>query len=223
MITLEIRPVLAAMLLFTVAGSATAADLSTDEQKLGYIIGLDIGNNLKQQGNEVDFDTLMEGLKNAYSGTEPQMSQEEIQAFITSFREKQVNELSHENKTKNEAFLAENRAKDGVIETETGLQYEVITMGDGPKPATTNTVTVHYAGTFLSGEQFDSSIERGTPATFPVTGVIAGWTEGLQLMPTGSKFKFYIPYELAYGEQGRPPSIPPAALLIFEVELIEIK
>ena len=127
------------------------------------------------------------------------------------------------NQAEGEVFLASNRARDGVIETESGLQYEIMTMGDGPKPTTSNKVTVHYVGTFLDGKQFDSSVERGTPASFPVTGVIPGWTEGLQLMPKGSKFKFFIPYALAYGEQGRPPSIPPASLLVFEVELIEIQ
>jgi FKBP-type peptidyl-prolyl cis-trans isomerase len=223
MFTLKIRPLLATTLLLVAVSDATAADLNTDEQKLGYIIGLDVGRNLREQGSEVDFDALMEGLKSAYSGAEAQMTNEEIQAFIAAFREKKVSEQTSQNQAEGAAFLETNRIKEGVTETASGLQYEVITMGDGPKPDTTNTVTVHYTGTFLGGEQFDSSVERGAPATFPVTGVISGWTEGLQLMPKGSKFKFYIPYYLAYGEQGRPPNIPPAALLVFEIELIDIE
>jgi FKBP-type peptidyl-prolyl cis-trans isomerase FklB len=126
-------------------------------------------------------------------------------------------------KTENMAFLEENAKKEGIQITETGLQYEVITMGTGPKPTLDQTVKVHYHGTLIDGSVFDSSVDRGEPIEFPVTGVIPGWVEGLQLMPVGSKFKFYIPYDLAYGERGAGQMIKPFSTLIFEVELLEVK
>lgn len=133
------------------------------------------------------------------------------------------NEEAAENKAKGEAFLAENGAREGVDTTESGLQYEILEAGSGPKPSATDTVTVHYRGTLLDGTQFDSSYERGPPATFPLNRVISGWTEGLQLMPVGSTWKLYIPSELAYGDRGAPPSIGPGETLIFEVKLLDIE
>jgi len=126
------------------------------------------------------------------------------------------------NKKEGEAFLDENKKKDGVQVTASGLQYKVIQMGNGEKPTETSTVKVHYKGTLIDGKEFDSSYKRNQPAEFPLNQVIKGWTEGLQLMPVGSKFEFYIPYNLAYGEEGREPVIPPASVLIFEVELLDI-
>ena len=133
------------------------------------------------------------------------------------------NEEATENKAKGEAFLAENGAREGVETTESGLQYEILETGSGPQPSVTDTVSVHYRGTFLDGSQFDSSYERGSPASFAVNRVIAGWTEGLQLMPVGSTWKLYIPSDLAYGDRGSPPLIGPGETLIFEVKLLDIK
>ncbi|HKJ18083.1 MAG TPA: FKBP-type peptidyl-prolyl cis-trans isomerase [Xanthomonadales bacterium] len=209
--------------------AATAAELETQEQKLAYIIGMDIGNSLKQQGTDIDLQALFEAIEAIYNGEEPAMTAEEAaavrEAYIAERRsevEAQQAELAVKNAAAGDAFLLDNRNKEGVMVTESGLQYEVITEGDGPTPTATDRVRVHYRGTLLSGDEFDSSYSRGEPATFVLNQVIPGWTEGLQLMPVGSKYKFYIPGELAYGASGGR-SIEPNSTLIFEVELLGIE
>jgi len=209
--------------------AALTAELETQEQKLGYIIGMDIGNSLKQQGADIDLPALFEAIETIYSGGEPALSAEEAasirDAFIAERRatvEAEREELAAENAAEGEAFLRENRTKEGVMVTESGLQYQVLAQGEGPKPAASDRVRVHYRGTLLDGQEFDSSYTRGEPATFVLNQVIPGWTEGLQLMPVGSKYKFYIPSDLAYGPQGGR-SIEPNATLIFEVELLGIE
>jgi len=212
-----------------VAGSALAAELETDAQKLGYIIGMDIGKSLKQQGAEIDLDSLFEAVRATYNGEPLAMTPEEATSIREEFIAQRRSEAEAEresqaaaNATAGDKFLLENRNKEGVVLTDSGLQYKVVEMGDGAKPAATDTVTVHYRGTLLSGEEFDSSYSRNQPMTFQLDQVIPGWTEGLQLMPVGSKFMFYIPPNLAYGPNGGGP-IGPNATLVFEVELLGIE
>ena len=210
-----------------IAGSAMAAELETDAQKLGYVFGMEIGGQLKQNGAEIDIDTLTEALKAAYEGGELALTPEQATTIRNDYIAKRRAEaaqagLAAANAAEGDKFLLENAQKEGVVVTDSGLQYQVITMGDGPKPAATDTVTVHYRGTLLNGNEFDSSYSRNQEATFGLNQVIPGWTEGLQLMPVGSKFKFFIPANLAYGPNG-PPSIGPNATLIFDVELLGIQ
>ena len=206
-----------------------ATELNTDEQKLGYIIGMDIGKSLLQQGTAVDIEALVDAIRTTYLDGELAMSQEEAatlrQAYIEKRQAEQqaaTAEVGGENLAAGELFLAENKQKEGIVTTDSGLQYKVETMGDGAKPAATDTVKVHYRGTLLDGTEFDSSYARNEPITFALNRVIPGWTEGVQLMPVGSKFMFYIPSGLAYGEAGGGP-IPPNSTLIFEVELLGVE
>ena len=199
-------------------------------ERASYAIGLDIGNNVKQMGGDLDIDILIRGLRDALGEQEPQMDQQEIaqvmQEFFQQLQEANAarqRELMETNRLAGEAFLAENRTKAGVVETPSGLQYEVLTEGTGLSPSATNQVTVHYEGRLLDGKVFDSSYERGEPSVFHVNRVIAGWTEGVQLMKVGSKFRFFIPPNLGYGENGSGQDIGPNATLIFEVELLGIE
>jgi len=221
------RGVLVAALVLT--GTALAADLETDSQKLGYIIGMDIGASLKQQGAEIDLDSLFEAVRATYEGQPLAMTPEEAatirEQFIAKRRaaaEAERQAMATQNSAEGDKFLLENRNKEGVVVTDSGLQYKVIEMGDGPKPAASDRVTVNYRGTLLNGEEFDSSYARNQPVTFQLDQVIPGWTEGVQLMPVGSKFMFYIPPDLGYGPNGGGP-IGPNATLIFEVELLGIE
>jgi FKBP-type peptidyl-prolyl cis-trans isomerase len=211
-----------------ISGAAMAAELETEAQKLGYIIGMDIGNSLKQQGTDMDLDTLIEAIRATYNDEELAMTPEEAAQIRESFIAKRRSEAEEQrasmasiNATEGDKFLLENRTKEGIQVTESGLQYKVVVMGDGAKPTATDKVTVHYRGTLLNGEEFDSSYSRNQPASFQLDQVIPGWTEGVQLMPVGSKFMFYIPPNLAYGPQGGGP-IGPNSTLIFEVELLSI-
>ena len=210
------------------ASNVLATELETEAQQLGYIIGMDIGQSLKQQGADIDMDALLDAIRTTYEGGELAMTPEEAasvrEEFIAKRRaaaEADRASLAASNAAAGDKFLLENRNKEGVKITDSGLQYKVITEGDGARPAATDRVTVHYRGTLLNGEEFDSSYSRGEPATFGLNQVIPGWTEGVQLMPVGSKYMFFIPSNLAYGENG-PPSIGPNATLVFEVELLSI-
>ena len=210
------------------AGNALAVELETEAQKLGYIIGMDIGASLKQQGTDMDLDALFEAIRATYNGDPLAMTPEEAatarEAFIAKRRAQAESERDSKaavNASEGDKFLLENRLKEGMQITDSGLQYEVITMGEGARPAATDKVTVHYRGTLLNGEEFDSSYSRGEPVSFALDKVIPGWTEGVQLMPVGSKFMFYIPPDLAYGPAGGGP-IGPNATLIFQVELLSI-
>lgn len=224
---LKFAGALAAAALLT--GNALAAELETDAQKLGYIIGMDIGSSLKQQGAELDLDALFEAIRATYNDQPLAMTPEEAATVREEFISKRRAEAEAErqsqaaaNAAEGDKFLLANRGEEGVQVTDSGLQYKVIEMGDGVKPAATDRVTVHYRGTLLSGEEFDSSYSRNQPMTFQLDQVIPGWTEGVQLMPVGSKFMFWIPPNLAYGPNGGGP-IGPNATLTFEVELLGIE
>lgn len=205
-----------------------ATELNTEQQKLGYIIGMDIGNSLRQQGADVDLDSLIDAIQATFKGEELAMTTEEAAAIRQEYVQKMQAEQQVEsaavgqgNLVEGEKFLAENKLKEGVQTTASGLQYKVLSMGEGAKPAATDTVKVHYRGTLLDGTEFDSSYARNEPISFALNRVIAGWTEGVQLMPIGSKFMFYIAPDLGYGEGGGGP-IPPNSTLVFEVELLDI-
>lgn len=218
------------LLLAGQTGAAEKMTLKTQKEKLSYTMGVEAGNNMKRQSVDIDPDVLSRGLKDALSGSALLMSEEEMLAVKNAFRQemmaKQAEEtkkLAEKNKKAGEAFLEENKKKEGVKTLPSGLQYKVITEGTGKSPKTTDTVTVNYRGTSIDGVEFDSSYKRGQPATFPVNGVIPGWTEALQLMKEGAKWQIFIPASLAYGEKGAGNIIGPNATLIFEVELISIK
>jgi len=215
------------------AGAAYAADapeLKTDREKISYSIGMDIGGNLKRGSVDVDPDLLATGLKDSYGEgktllTEDQARQaiEDFQKTLMAKKAEAMQKVSEKNKADGEKFLAENAKKEGVKSLPSGLQYREITPGKGKSPMAADTVTTHYKGTLIDGTEFDSSYKRGEPATFPVSGVISGWTEALQLMKEGAKWQLFIPSNLAYGEKGAGRDIGPNATLIFEVELISVK
>jgi len=197
------------------------------EQQASYGIGRNFGDQLAANPFEgLDIQALIQGVQDSFAGTESSVSQEDLEKAFQMINEqmqaKQA-EQSKELSAEGTEFLAENAKRDGVTVTESGLQYEVITTGEGATPTASDTVSTHYHGTLINGEVFDSSYDRGQPAEFPVGGVIAGWTEALQLMTVGSKWRLTIPYNLAYGEQGAGGKIGPFTTLIFDIELLEIK
>lgn len=198
--------------------------LDTDLQKASYAIGQQIGQNLKNQNIEFDSDTLAASIVEAAKGKEARLKPEEMQAALMKLQEninKKQQEAGEKNAQEGKAFLEKNKAEAGIVTTASGLQYKILTEGTGKKPAEKDTVKVHYKGTLINGQQFDSSIDRGQPAEFPVNAVIKGWSEALQLFKTGTKVKLFIPPELAYGPTPRP-GIPANSVLIFEVELLDI-
>ncbi len=210
----------------TGAKPATTLTLKTQKEKASYAVGMSIGTGLHRQGVPVDAALVARGLRDAMTGAKPLLTDDEMKAVLTQLqgqvREQQkakTVEAAAGNKKIGEAFLAENKTKDGVVTLPSGLQYKILTAGTGPKPAATDTVSCNYKGTFIDGKEFDSS--KGTPISFGVTGVIKGWTEALQLMPVGSKWQLFIPSDLAYGDGGRP-GIPPGSTLLFDVELVSI-
>ena len=201
--------------------------LSTQEQQASYGIGLQMGEQLASNPFDgLEISAVAAGIADAFAGVQSKVSQEDLQAafqVISARMQVAAAEQAETLGAVGAAYLAENAQKEGVTITESGLHYEVITLGEGEKPTAESTVSVHYHGSLIDGTVFDSSVERGQPAEFPVSGVIAGWTEALQLMPVGSKFKLAIPAELAYGERGAGAAIGPHATLVFEVELLAIK
>lgn len=206
-------------------------DQLTEIQRMSYALGANAGESFKTSGIEIDYDTFLIGIKDAFQGNN-QFSREEmehafslIQKKVEAAQQKAQEEaaaVSDLEKIKGKEFLDKNKTVEGVVETASGLQYKVVKMGTGAKPAATDKVKVHYHGTTIDGTVFDSSVERGEPITFGLNQVIKGWTEGLQLMPIGSKFILYIPSDLAYGDRGAGQFIKPGATLIFEVELLDI-
>ena len=205
-------------------------ELKDQKDKVSYSIGINIGKNLKKQSVEVNPDILLQGIKDALSGGKTLMTDQEVNETMMNFQKEmmakqqaRMKELGEKNKKEGEAFLAENKKKEGVKTLPSGLQYKIIKEGDGKIPTINDTVTVNYRGTLIDGTEFDSSYQRGKPATFPVKGVIAGFSEALQLMKVGSKWQLFIPSNLAYGERGAGRDIGPNATLIFDVELLSIK
>jgi FKBP-type peptidyl-prolyl cis-trans isomerase FklB len=215
------------------AGASFAADapeLKSDKEKISYSIGMDIGGNLKRGSVEVDPDLVARGLKDSYVGGKTLLTEDQARQAIADFQKtlaaKQAETmkiLAEKNKADGEKFLEENAKKEGVKVLPSGLQYMEVTPGQGKSPKITDNVTTHYKGTLIDGTEFDSSYKRGQPATFPVSGVIAGWTEALQLMKEGAKWQLFVPSKLAYGERGAGQLIGPNAALVFEVELISVR
>jgi FKBP-type peptidyl-prolyl cis-trans isomerase FklB len=196
------------------------------KDKVSYSVGLSVGSNFKKQGQDLNPDALLAGLKDALSGKPPALSDKEMQETMEAWNKQMEDKqkaAGEKNATDGVKFLAENKSKSGVKTTASGLQYKVIKEGTGAQPKATDTVTVNYRGTLINGTEFDSSYKRGQPATFPVSGVIKGWTEALQLMKTGSKYQLFIPSSLAYGQRTISADITPNSTLIFEVELLDIK
>jgi FKBP-type peptidyl-prolyl cis-trans isomerase FkpA/FKBP-type peptidyl-prolyl cis-trans isomerase FklB len=209
--------------LFVTLTACNKPDLKSDKGQASYAIGQQIGKNLKAQNIEIDAKTLAASLEDATKG-KSEMKDEEIQKAMMKLQEnamKKQQEEGENNKKKSADFLEKNKSAEGVKVTASGLQYQVLTEGTGATPKKEDNVKCHYTGTLIDGTKFDSSVDRGQPAEFPVGGVIPGWTEALQMMKVGSKYKLFIPPELAYGPAGRP-GIPPNSALVFEVELLEI-
>ena len=212
------------------ASSAAELKLDTSKNRISYTIGVNIGQDFKAQDMDVDPDVLLMGLKDVLAGKELQLTDEEmvqeVQNFQQEMQAKMVAEMEEQatrNKAEGESFLAENAKQEGVVVTESGLQYKILEPGEGDAPGPADLATVHYRGTLIDGTQFDSSYDRGQPATFPVGGVIPGWTEALQLMKPGAKWQLFIPAELAYGDRGAGQDIGPNATLLFDVELISVE
>jgi FKBP-type peptidyl-prolyl cis-trans isomerase len=214
----------------TSAKSATALTLKTQKEKFSYSLGMKMGENLHKQSVPVDPAIMARGLRDALSGGKTLLTDDQAQAAImevqNDMRQKQQAKMQVEgaaNKKEGEAFLAGNKGKEGIVTLPSGLEYKILKQGTGPKPTANDTVVCNYKGTLINGTEFDSSYKRGQPATFPVSGVIKGWTEALQLMPVGSKWQLFIPSDLAYGDRGAGPDIGPDSTLIFEVELMSIE
>jgi FKBP-type peptidyl-prolyl cis-trans isomerase len=204
--------------------------LTTDKEKQSYAIGMNLGENLKSQSVDIDPNLLLKGMKDTMAGGKTLLTQDEehatLMALQTGLRKtmmEKMQKVADKNKTEGVAFLAANKSKPGVVTLPSGLQYRILQPGTGPKPTSSDSVSTNYRGTLIDGTEFDSSYKRGQAATFPVTGVIKGWTEALQLMPVGSKWQLYVPASLAYGDKAASPVLGPNATLIFDVELISIK
>ena len=212
------------------AAQPESAPLQSEDQKASYAIGQRFGEGMGRDLKELDIKAFYQGFEDGFNGRESQMSQEEMVAAMNALQARKVKEQQEAqskalevNKSSGETFLAENKAREGVTVTESGLQYEVITKGEGETPDANDKVNVHYHGTLPDGTVFDSSVERGEAISFPVNGVIKGWTEALQLMKVGDKWKLVIPSDLAYGARGAGPKIGPNQVLVFEVELLGVE
>lgn len=215
-----------------------ASTLTTKKARISYAIGMNIAATLRNQKFEMDPEIVSQGLRDSLSGRKTKMTEPEADALLTALQDEikaqrkaiqeadaaEANQANSEsNKKEGEAFLAANKTKDGVVTLPSGLQYKILKQGDGPKPTVADTITCNYRGTLINGTEFDSSYKRGQPLTFPLKGVIRGWTEALQLMPVGSQWQLFIPSDLAYGPRGAGALIGPNATLIFEIELISIQ
>jgi FKBP-type peptidyl-prolyl cis-trans isomerase len=205
-------------------------ELETFNDKISYVLGIDIGSSLLQTGTEINLDVMYKGIEDSINDRELMLGSEETEALKLEFSqklqedyEKKIKESGEKNLAEGKTFLEDNKKKEGVVTTESGLQYKVMVEGDGALPASTDKVKVHYRGTLIDGKEFDSSYSRGEPVTFQLDSVIPGWVEALQLMKVGSKYQLFIPQDLAYGEREVGPDIEPYSTLIFEVELIGIE
>lgn len=208
-----------------VMAEANAVNLESEKQKLSYVFGINAGQNLKAEGVDLDIEAFAAGIADMYANKQPQLDQAEAEKVISAFQQQKAQDMAklmNEKQAQAKAFMEENGKQDGVVTTESGLQYKIIEAGDGATPTPKDKVIAHYKGTLLDGTVFDSSYDRGQPATFPVTGVIQGWQEALQLMKEGAKWELVIPAELAYGPRGAGQLIGPNETLKFEIELIAI-
>jgi FKBP-type peptidyl-prolyl cis-trans isomerase FklB len=222
--------VLTLSLLPVASCAAEAPDLEDEKQKLGYSVGYQVGDDFRRQGLRVDPELVVEGVSDALAGSEPLMTREAMRQTLTELRqqaaaaeEQQREEQARKNLAEGKAFLAENAEKEDVRTLPSGLQYQVVSEGEGDPPAAADAVTVHYRGTLIDGNEFDSSYGRGSPNTFSLDQVIPGWTEGVQLMRPGAKYRLFVPPELAYGERGGGPEIGPNSTLVFEIELLSVQ
>lgn len=215
------------LLMCTISFSAMAEKQpQTEREKFSYAVGVQISQNLARQSLDIDSESFIQAVNDILNNKDLKLSIEEMQQVLVSYQQKQQqmrSQLASANKVNGTAFLSDNKTKDGVIETTTGLQYKIIEQGTGDRPTDSDSVSVHYEGRLINGNVFDSSYQRGKPATFPVNGVIKGWTEALKLMPVGSKWQLYIPSDMAYGERGAGGDIGPNETLIFDVELLSIQ
>lgn len=215
----------ASLIAFPLFGQEKSPQLKDQKDKVSYSIGMQIGFNLGRQKVDINPDILAAGIKDSLAG-KPQLTQDQVKEVMAQFEkdmEQKQKDLGEKNKTEGTKFLEENKKKPGVKTTSSGLEYKVEKEGTGPQPKATDMVTVNYRGTLIDGTEFDSSYKRGQPASFPVNGVIKGWTEALQLMKKGAKYQLVIPSSLAYGERAMGPDIGPNSTLIFEVELMDVK
>jgi FKBP-type peptidyl-prolyl cis-trans isomerase FklB len=219
-----------AILVVPLLAGAQDASLKTQKDKVSYLLGAQIGNDFKAQQMDIDPDIFSRGLKDSLAGKKPPLSEQEIRDTMMAFQKEiqakvavQTQKLAEQNKKEGDAFLAENKKKEGVRTTPSGLQYKVIRQGTGKMPKPTSTVVVNYRGTLLDGREFDSSYKRGEPFTTAVNGVVKGWQEALPLMKEGAKYQIFVPSQLAYGDRGAGREIGPNAVLIFEIELLSIK
>tara|TARA_B100001540_G_C15733000_1_gene608522 strand:- start:543 stop:1214 length:672 start_codon:yes stop_codon:yes gene_type:complete len=215
--------IVSAMLLTTACSNNNYKAPETEEEKVSYSLAVNVASGIKQQGlSKIDINSLAKGFNDVLEGNELDITEEESMKILQDYFQKLSAEKQEEANEKEQAYLTENAAKEGVITTKSGLQYEILSSGNGKKPNAEDKVTVHYHGMLTDGTVFDSSVDRGEPASFPVNGVIPGWVEGLQLMSVGDKWKLTIPSNLAYGERGAGGVIGPGETLIFEVELLSI-
>jgi FKBP-type peptidyl-prolyl cis-trans isomerase FklB len=221
---LQMKKILLGLFLTTGIFTLNAQNLKTEMEKVSYSLGVSVAKSVKAQGlEEINAEAVAQAFSDVFEGKDLAITEEEAGQILQDYFTKLAGKAQEANVSAGTDFLAENGKRDGVITTASGLQYEVLTAGEGDSPKETDQVSVHYHGTLIDGSVFDSSVERGQPATFPVNGVIAGWVEALQLMNTGAKFKLFIPSDLAYGERGAGQMIGPNSTLIFEVELLSIE
>jgi len=216
---------LIALLAVSLAARSFAADDSpfkSAKEKASYALGMNIGKQLRQRNADIDTDIYMKALKEALNGGKLLLTDDQVRETLMAWQTELRTKSLEKGKKEGEVFLNENKKKEGVVTTPSGLQYKIETKGTGKIPTSNDTVVCHYRGTLISGDEFDSSYKRSEPTSFPITGVIKGWTEALLMMPVGSKWKLYIPSDLAYGERERP-GIPPNSALLFDIELVSIK
>jgi FKBP-type peptidyl-prolyl cis-trans isomerase FklB len=214
----------------TATGTRTPLTLKTEKDKVSYAIGVNIGKSMRKDTVDIDPAIFSRGMKDALAGSKLLLTDDEMKAALTKLQsdlrakqEEAMQKAGEINKKTGQDFLAQNKTKEGIVALPDGLQYKILKEGTGPKPTATDTVVCNYRGTLIDGTEFDSSYKRGQPATFPVSGVIKGWTEAVQLMPVGSKWQVFLPADLAYGNRGAGQDIGPNATLIFEVELLSIQ
>ena len=220
------KSILALTLSLAVINSYAAAKVESDREKLSYSMGIFFGQSVSRQDMDLDIPAFMQAVEDVLKGSDLKLDTKEMQQILSDYQKKEREQLvaqANDNKTKGEKFLEENKSKEGVKQTESGLQYKIIKEGDGKKPTIDDTVVVNYRGTLIDGTEFDSSYSRGEPAELGVNRVIKGWQEALQLMPVGSKWQIAVPSDLAYGQRGAGGKIGPNATLLFDIELIAIK